>query len=93
MGEILYAIGDIHGDFDQLQTILARIDADCAECRITEQTTIFIGDLVDRREDSRRVIDCLMDGIEAGRPWIVLKGNHDRMFSLFFDDLGARHLH
>ncbi|MEM7241103.1 MAG: metallophosphoesterase [Pseudomonadota bacterium] len=86
MNQILYAVGDIHGDFDQLQTVLARIDADCVDCNIADQKTIFIGDLVDRRDDSKRVIDYLMDGIAAGRPWIVLKGNHDRMFSLFFDN-------
>ena len=82
----LYSIGDIHGDFAKLQDILARIAADCAFPEATKQEIVFIGDLVDRQGKSHEVIEFLINALEDGAPWTVLKGNHDRMFSLFFDD-------
>ncbi len=81
----LYAIGDIHGDMDQLAMIHARIADDLAANPTAAHQIIHIGDLVDRRFDSKAVIDFLINGIAAGEPWIVLKGNHDRMMTLFID--------
>ncbi len=45
-----------------------------------------MGDLVDRGPDSRGVIDYLSKGIADGQDWVVLKGNHDRMFTRFLRD-------
>jgi len=81
-----YAIGDIHGDLEKLEQILARIDKDLSEQGNPDHKIIFIGDLVDRRAYSAQVVEKLRVGIQNGAPWIVLKGNHDRMFSLFFTD-------
>lgn len=78
-----YAIGDIHGHLDLLRIAHARIQADRAATGDHDAPVIHIGDLVDRGPDSPGVIDHLMQGIAAGEPWIVLKGNHDRMFSYF----------
>ncbi len=75
----LYAVGDIHGHVDLLDRALALIEADGG--RAAE--VVFLGDLADRGPDTRGVIQRLIDGIDAGRPWQVLKGNHDRMFSRF----------
>jgi serine/threonine protein phosphatase 1 len=47
---------------------------------------VHVGDLVDRGPDSRGVIDFLMQGIAEGQDWVVLKGNHDRMFTRFMAD-------
>jgi serine/threonine protein phosphatase 1 len=82
----IYAISDIHGDLVKLQEIEARVVADAAKHNITDYTVIYIGDLVDRREDSKGVIAHLVAGIVAGKPWIVLKGNHDRMMQWFLED-------
>lgn len=76
----IYAVGDIHGDLAKLQTVLTWIDADAGG---QDPKIVFIGDLVDRRADSRGVVQFLMDGQAEGRPWIVLKGNHDRMMTEF----------
>lgn len=81
-----YAIGDIHGQLALLQAAHARIAADRAEVGDTDAPIVHIGDLVDRGPDSAGVVDLLAKGVAAGAPWIVLKGNHDRMFSLFLDD-------
>ena len=85
-----YAIGDIHGHIDLLRAAHARIAADKAACGDTDAPIIHIGDLVDRGPDSRAVIAYLAQGIDAGENWVVLKGNHDRMFSLFLDDPDAQ---
>lgn len=78
-----YVIGDIHGQIGMLRAAHRRIEAD--RDRIGDRTAevIHLGDLVDRGPDSKGVLDFLIDGIRAGRPWMVLKGNHDRMFSRF----------
>jgi len=75
----IYAIGDIHGQFDGLLGALDLITADGGP----DAEIVFLGDLVDRGPDSRGVIDHLMQGQAAGRRWHVLKGNHDRLFEGF----------
>ncbi|MFN7053431.1 MAG: metallophosphoesterase, partial [Gemmobacter sp.] len=81
-----YAIGDIHGHLDLLKAAHALIAADRAAIGDTEAPVVHIGDLVDRGPDSRGVIDFLMQGQAMGAPWVVLKGNHDRLFTLFMAD-------
>ncbi len=81
-----YAIGDIHGDLNQLIEAHRRIQQDLIRNPIGDYEVIHIGDLVDRREDSKGVIDFLIAGVERGEPWIVLKGNHDRLFQWFLED-------
>ncbi len=76
-----YAIGDIHGALDKLRAAHAVIDRDMASHG--PAPVVHLGDLVDRGPDSRGVIDALMEGLAAGRDWVVLKGNHDRMFAGF----------
>lgn len=78
-----YAIGDIHGQRARLERAHVLIEADRAECEDADAPVVHIGDLVDRGPDSRGVIDFLLEGIAEGEPWVVLKGNHDRMMSLY----------
>lgn len=80
-----YAIGDIHGQRTLLALAHARIARDRAECGDEEAPVIHLGDLVDRGPDSAGVIADLREGIAAGRPWVVIKGNHDRLFQRFVD--------
>jgi len=75
----IYAVGDIHGYLDQLDRALALIQADGGP----DADIVFVGDYTDRGPDSRGVIQRLLDGVTAGRPWHVLRGNHDRMFTRF----------
>lgn len=85
-----YAIGDIHGHLDLLHAAHDRIAADRAATGDHAAPVIHIGDLVDRGPASPGVIDFLMQGIAGGAPWVVLKGNHDRMFSLWMQSPPAR---
>jgi serine/threonine protein phosphatase 1 len=79
-----YAIGDIHGHIGLLRGVHDLIATDMA--RHGAAPVIHVGDLVDRGPDSRGVIDYLSQGIAEGQDWVVLKGNHDRMFTRFLRD-------
>jgi serine/threonine protein phosphatase 1 len=80
----LYAIGDIHGHLGLLRAAHDLIAADIA--RHGAGQVVHVGDLVDRGPDCKGVIDFVMDGIAEGQDWVVLKGNHDRMFMRFMHD-------
>lgn len=83
----IYAIGDIHGHLDLLKSAHDLIAAD--QARHGAAPVVHIGDLVDRGPDSRGVIEFLIAGQAEGRDWVVLKGNHDRMFTLYLTDMKA----
>lgn len=79
----IYAIGDIHGQLGMLDDALALIERDGG----SDAQIIFLGDYVDRGPDSRGVIDTLIAGLAKGRNWTPIKGNHDRMFQWFLEDV------
>ena len=54
---MIYAIGDIHGKVTMLRQMLALIVSQPLQ---EEDTVIFLGDYVDRGEDSRGVIEEIM---------------------------------
>jgi serine/threonine protein phosphatase 1 len=83
---LTYAIGDIHGQLAMLEEAHARIATDRAAHGNPRAKVVHVGDLVDRGPDSRGVIDFLIAGEARGEDWVVLKGNHDRMFRGFLDD-------
>ena len=79
-----YAIGDIHGHLDLLRGVHDLVAEDMA--RHGAGQVLHVGDLVDRGPDSRGVVEYLRQGIAGGQDWIVLKSNHDRLFTMFMDD-------
>jgi serine/threonine protein phosphatase 1 len=81
MTDPIYAIADIHGQHARLEEALDRVARDGGQ----HANIVFLGDLVDRGPDSRAVIERLMQGQAEGRPWTVLRGNHDQMFLDFLD--------
>ncbi|RBW53278.1 metallophosphoesterase family protein [Ruegeria sp. A3M17] len=78
----IYAVGDIHGQLGMLQNVLSRIEADGGP----DARVVFLGDYVDRGPNSREVLDLLIEGSKAGRNWVMVKGNHDRMMVRFVQD-------
>ncbi len=77
-GEVVYAIGDIHGRADLLDELLylIQIDMGSASGRLTR--IITLGDYVDRGPESRRVIDMLIALKQRfGDRVTVLRGNHE----------------
>lgn len=81
-----YAIGDIHGHLGLLRAAHDLIAADRARVADRDAVVVHLGDLVDRGPDSDKVVGYLQQGTETGEPWLVLKGNHDRMFAQFLND-------
>ena len=78
-----YAIGDIHGQLARLQHVHDLIDRDKRAVSDPDAPIIHLGDLVDRGPDSAGVVRYLRGGVQGGAPWVVLKGNHDRLFHRF----------
>ncbi len=78
----IYAIGDIHGQIEMLQDAMQRIENDGGK----DAQIVFLGDYTDRGGNSRAVLDFLIAGRDAGKPWTFIKGNHDRMFEWFMHD-------
>jgi serine/threonine protein phosphatase 1 len=78
-GQRIYAIGDVHGHLDKLASAHASIARDIDRAG-SAAPVVHLGDLTDRGPDSRKVIQFLLDGINRGEDWVVIKGNHDRLF-------------
>lgn len=85
-----YAIGDIHGQYDLMMRALELIEADRTREGSAESPVMVLGDLVDRGPKSAQVVAHLHDAQKNGENIIVIKGNHDRMFTTFLDDPFAR---
>ena len=84
-----YAMGDIHGHYEALLGAHALIAADRAaypEAAGTCAPIIHLGDLIDRGPASNEVVEHLMRGQAEGAPWVVLRGNHDRLLEIFLRD-------
>ncbi|MCK1550834.1 MULTISPECIES: metallophosphoesterase family protein [unclassified Bradyrhizobium] len=75
-GVRIYAIGDVHGRADLLQSLLTVIDADLARSAPERAIQVFLGDYVDRGPDSRAVIDILIERSKSHET-VCLKGNHE----------------
>lgn len=87
MAQTIYAIGDIHGDLEQLLDIHELIRADH---KGADHFVVHVGDLVDRRPNSKGVLDFIINGHDEGKPWVTLKGNHDRLFQWFLEDANRK---
>jgi serine/threonine protein phosphatase 1 len=83
MSAPIYAIGDIHGQLDELHRVLDLIERDGGK----DAKIVFLGDYVDRGPNSRGVVELLIEARNAGRPWTILKGNHDRYLTRFLKDM------
>ena len=86
-GQLVYAIGDIHGRYDLMKALLAQIVADYpGRAAGRRPVVIFLGDYVDRGPDSAKVVEALL--WLARRPDLdvrMLKGNHEDAMLGFLD--------
>lgn len=76
-GQLLYAVGDIHGRLDLLERLLDLISGDAEAIPAGRRTLVFLGDYVDRGPDSRGVVERLIGGLPQGFDLHFLKGNHE----------------
>ncbi len=78
-GARAYAVGDIHGCLDLLDTLLGRIEADAAARPPKKTWIVFLGDLVDRGPASAGVVDRLMNYRPDFATPVFLAGNHEEI--------------
>lgn len=70
-------VGDVHGELDVLESLLARLGYRGRDGGHPEgRTLVFVGDLVDRGPKSLAVVERVRELVEAGRARCVL-GNHE----------------
>ena len=80
-GMRVYAVGDIHGRLDLLDSLLASIaDDDRMRGDGVKTLYVFLGDLIDRGPDSRGVVQRLLDFSRSGVNARFLMGNHEQVF-------------
>jgi serine/threonine protein phosphatase 1 len=77
---VLYAVGDIHGEREMLDELLAKLPLR------QDDRLVFVGDYVDRGPDARGVVERLV-ALAQRHPCTFLCGNHE---SMFLDFLGWR---
>lgn len=82
---LIYAIGDVHGCYDELVAAQERIVADAAG-HVGPKVMVLLGDYVDRGPRSAEVIDLLRGEPPAGFRRICLAGNHDDLMLRFLED-------
>lgn len=84
---MVWSVGDIHGRMDLLQPLVESIVADLAEARAQHRMVIFLGDYIDRGEQSREVV-AFLAGLtgDAGVEWRFLRGNHEETMLDFLED-------
>lgn len=78
---LIYAIGDVHGCYDQLLLLLAKIEVHAGD---HPYRAVFLGDYVDRGPKSRSVVNlvrALVDRPDGPGKWQAIKGNHEAMMA------------
>lgn len=70
-----FIIGDIHGCLGMFKSLVDKID-----WHPDKDVLIFLGDYVDRGEDSKGVIDFLFELMSASSHVQCLMGNHESLF-------------
>ena len=86
-GMAVYAIGDIHGRSDLLAELHRRIETDADRGDVAQAVVVYLGDYVDRGQDSAGVIDLILDWAPAGFEAVPLLGNHERLMLEFLEDI------
>ena len=82
----VYAIGDIHGRLDLLNALLGKISVDSATHPAACHKLIFLGDYLDRGNQSRELLDLLSRGQIDGFVTTYLCGNHEDFLLRFLND-------
>jgi serine/threonine protein phosphatase 1 len=78
--EKIFIVGDIHGCLGMLQRLMRIIP-----WRPDVDRLIFLGDYVDRGDDSRGVIEAVMEISKTGKRVDCLMGNHEMMLLDFVE--------
>lgn len=82
---VVYAIGDIHGRLDLLDSIHRQIIDDAARRAASRRQMVYLGDYVSRGPDSAGVVDRVREWLPEEFERITLKGNHEDLLLRFLD--------
>lgn len=69
-------VGDLHGEATALSLLMHKLGYDVHGSHPDGRRLVFVGDLVDRGEDSPAVVDIVAGLMDKGRAQCVL-GNHE----------------
>ncbi|MEG3089578.1 metallophosphoesterase [Sphingomonas sp. PB4P5] len=78
-GQRVYAVGDIHGQLDLLDDLLAQIEDDILARPVPTIGIVFLGDLIDRGPDSAGVVERLCTLRHFPAKALFLMGNHEEV--------------
>lgn len=84
----IYSVGDIHGRADLLELLHEKIQTD-AKTFSGKKTIVYLGDYIDRGEQSRQVIETLLANPLEDFEAIHLQGNHEKAMLDFIEYPGA----
>ncbi|MEM6847024.1 MAG: metallophosphoesterase family protein [Pseudomonadota bacterium] len=82
-GVRVYAIGDIHGQLHLLQKMQQLIARDVRNRPAGRVIEVYLGDYVDRGENSAGVLSELVDMSLGRRERVFIRGNHDALLEDF----------
>jgi serine/threonine protein phosphatase 1 len=86
-GSRIYAIGDVHGRAELLRHLHHLVHEDAYRHQAPRNVVVYLGDYIDRGDESRGVIDLLLGEPLPGFEHVHLKGNHEASLLQFLDDL------
>jgi hypothetical protein len=71
-------VGDVHGQVGALRELGRHLgyDVECGWAHAGDRALVFLGDLVDRGEDSLGAVELVRDLVDSGRA-VCLMGNHE----------------
>lgn len=78
-GHRAYVVGDIHGRFDLLEELLAKIHSELQRRPARKTLLVFVGDLIDRGPSSAQVVERLRTYRRDGIRPLFLLGNHEEV--------------
>lgn len=81
--ERIYALGDIHGCFDELLALEKKIRDSVGRSKFSKYRIVSVGDLCDRGPNANAVMEHFVKGSLAGTHQLIL-GNHEMFFMLAF---------
>jgi serine/threonine protein phosphatase 1 len=86
IGTRVYAVGDIHGRVDLVEDLHQLIHEDAYQVQAPRNVAIYLGDYIDRGENSSGVIDLLINRPLPSFERVYLKGNHEAAMMRFLED-------
>jgi serine/threonine protein phosphatase 1 len=78
-------IGDTHGCYNELKELISTLEAN-GEYNKGKDKLVFLGDYIDRGDDSRLVIEYIRNLQKNNGNVIALMGNHEDMLLKYLDD-------